>query len=575
MPLIPVVERRISPNIENPNAPMNIGTAGVVGNAIEQAGKQSMADINQLSTIMARQKAEKDQLDSTNIINTFDKKLIDYKAQAEQNTGEQAYGTVERAKTDIDKIVQEQLKDVRPDLIPKLQSHLDARVNQNLEHLSVFELGQQKVAKKNVELSTVDTAMKKIVTVSDSPINVQESIADATTLLTSLNVDKHDIEIYTAKMAFTAAQTALNNNDLLAAKTHYQNNKIELDAAGLGDDVLHKIKTADKSFLLQDVMQTVEDKKQTLPEGQFGIDKQYEEVKKQTKDPDIRRLAYDELERQERLTKQATQDTYNKYSSQVNLYAGKYFDNKQEVPISKIVTLDAYRQLPDDKKDEVLKNIRANNWQIYSHNRTIGVEERRQRSDEHKVTIDEWNKNFNQWNNDPDSLSQLSATDFSALENNMSHTDYKMLTTKRQKLVTPQNLHHAKIEAEILTTSFNKAGITDPEEIKKLSMSASRFVAAEQERQKRMLTPKETQDTIIQGLQHVMVNEKTTLFGVKVGNSQTDKLRMRVKNKAAIIGDNNKTNDSTKDKYGFIVGETRTVNGKDYQYRGSDQWQAL
>ena len=247
MPIIPIVQRQISIKTTPADsiAPqmMDIRSAGLVGDAIARAGATGVAATDVWQETLARQKAEKDAIDIATSKNIFDRMAMDYRAKTEaEKVGEKAYGTVDQAKIDLDGMVQGHLKSVRPDQVPKLQVLLNSIVQQNLEHFTVYELGQRKVAKDTIEKDTFSTNNQKIATISDSPSSVRETIAEHADLMLTLGVDQNKIDHDSALLSYQAVVTAINNNDLASAKAHYTNYKTLLDAAGLGDDINRKMK---------------------------------------------------------------------------------------------------------------------------------------------------------------------------------------------------------------------------------------------------------------------------------------------------------------------------------------------
>ena len=247
MPIIPIVQRQISIKTTPADsiAPqmMDIRSAGLVGDAIARAGATGVAATDVWQETLARQKAEKDAIDIATSKNIFDRMAMDYRAKTEaEKVGEKAYGTVDQAKIDLDGMVQGHLKSVRPDQVPKLQVLLNSIVQENLEHFTVYELGQRKVAKDTIEKDTFSTNNQKIATISDSPSSVRETIAEHADLMLTLGVDQNKIDHDSALLSYQAVVTAINNNDLASAKAHYTNYKTLLDAAGLGDDINRKMK---------------------------------------------------------------------------------------------------------------------------------------------------------------------------------------------------------------------------------------------------------------------------------------------------------------------------------------------
>jgi RNA-binding protein YhbY len=246
LPLIPIIENRVNVPAGDVNAPMNIGAAGIVGQSIEQFGKTGMAVNEQIATTLARQQEEKDHIDLVTFHNQHDRVVGDYKAKIAQNTGELAFGAVTAAKADLGNIAEESLKNIPERLIPQARNITDSINNSALDHIAIFEQQQRGAAREATIHDTINLAAQNVAT-SDSPFDIQNTINKNTELLQFLDAHPGVINTANAHIAFTAAQTLINKNDLVGAKLVYENNKDILNAAGFGDNILAKLKTADKS----------------------------------------------------------------------------------------------------------------------------------------------------------------------------------------------------------------------------------------------------------------------------------------------------------------------------------------
>jgi hypothetical protein len=271
--------------------------------------------------------------------------------------------------------------------------------------------------------------------------------------------------------------------------------------------------------------------------------------------PKTEDLAKAEIKRREADWEDSKKKYYASNAGAVYIdHARKYWDNQQEAPVNEIRASKEFRNLTKEEQEKVLdkvdtenRAIRADKHKRVTESRTVANEERRNRNEEKRnaredqresdrARKEKWDYTFNDYYNNPAKLAQMSKEEFAGVENQVSHADYKKLSDIRKKTTTPQALHHATIQSDTITGIMTRAGITDPAEVKKLSVTAKRFVEQEQSRQGRALSAKEIQDTIIQGIQWEAINTtQASVAGIKYGTRGEAKRRMDIKDKSSII----------------------------------------
>jgi hypothetical protein len=554
-----------------------------LGPALGQMGEavQKMSDFNDHATVLGK-------------LNDWKSRMVDlgYSQEIDPETGqpkgyflrkgEAAKGLEDEFKADME----ENLFDIKQGLQNDRQrAAFDHLVQKQIHtyNIAVVEHEvKEKLSLNAVETKTaVDLALNNIAQSYQSPEIVSQNIEDGINAIKAQNVIKGyapDSQIsqdtltqFESSAHKTVVDSLIKTRQIWKAKQYFDEfNKAEPETDENGKPIpgtegsvftradqlaIEKdLKPKLDAWSVDSVLTRVDEEfKGDSPSADFGIDKRYEAVKKVTEDPHIRDLAFKELERQERVHNQAVKDLYDANSGHIFMTARQDWNNKQETDPAKIMMMPEFARLAEKDQERVLDKIDTENRLIASDRHKVETDERIARNEERRTAAEErraanearrekdratkekWNETFNHFNANPEELAQMTNDEFAALAGDVSHADYTRLTAKRAKLVTPQALSHAVIEAGTLTGLLRKAGITDPEEVKTNSLMAQHFVNAVQKEAKHVLSPAEIQAAIIQGLQHVAVNVNTSRLGIPTGSETEAKRRMEVKNPAAII----------------------------------------
>lgn len=300
------------------------------------------------------------------------------------------------------------------------------------------------------------------------------------------------------------------------------------------------------------------------PTKEVDPDELYEEAKKYTQDRTTRTELRKELAYTATLHNKRVRADFDRASGAIYMRAHEDWDHNRQTPVNAVKKSPDFLSLPENEQVKVLEKVEAENWKIHEHDarmesekrtresaertakrqaaadeRRAAAEERRAKAEEKKALKEQWDQRYNYLNNHPEEVAQMTPEQWQAEAGNMSHADYKNLSEQRKKLTTPQALSHATIEAETLNHLIKKAGITAPADVKKYGDMARHYLVAAQKEAKHQLSPKEKEEAIIQGLQHVAVRHKESrsLFGKTISEDYTidDQRRMEVKNPAAIV----------------------------------------
>jgi hypothetical protein len=554
-----------------------------LGPALGQMGEavQKMVDFNDHATVLGR-------------YNDFKSRMLDlgYSQEIDPETGqpkgyflrkgEAANGLEDEFKADME----ENLNDIKQGLQNDRQRAAFDQMVQNQIHTYNIAVVEHEVKEKlslnAVETKTaVDLALNNIAQSYQSPEIVSQNIQDGINALKAQNVIKGydpDSQIsqdtltqFESSAHRTVFESLVQTGQIWKAKQYYDEfNKAEPETDENGKpvpgtegsvftradqlEIEKELKPKLDAWSVDSILNQVDEQfKGDSPSADFGIDKRYEAVKQITADPHVRDLAFKELERQERVHNQAIKDNYDISAGHIFMTARADWNNKQETDPSKIMMMPEFAQLPEKDQERILDKIDTENRLIAADRHKVETDERIARNEERRTAAEErraanearrekdretkakWDETFNHFNTNPEELAQMTPNEFGALAGDVSHADYARLTAKRAKLVTPQALSHAVIESGVLTGLLNKAGITDPTEVKTYSTMAQHFVNVAQKDAKHVLTPEEIQATIIQGLQQVAVNVNTSRLGFSTGNETDFKRRMAVKNPAAIL----------------------------------------
>ena len=179
MPVIPAYRPRYTIPGESGNAQQDVGSAGVVGNAIAQFGKTGMAATEDISNILIQRDQKLKAQADTNLAaqkgNDFDNDWLDASVEIKK----QYQGNDAAAVMDL---TREYFRTARerfavPDnekVNAHVQGHLLARENQALTDMASYQSGQLKVAATNVRNYSLETSMKEA---QLTPGNVGDAIA--------------------------------------------------------------------------------------------------------------------------------------------------------------------------------------------------------------------------------------------------------------------------------------------------------------------------------------------------------------------------------------------------------------
>jgi hypothetical protein len=287
----------------------------------------------------------------------------------------------------------------------------------------------------------------------------------------------------------------------------------------------HQLKPKLDAYAVDGVLAKVNAVMGKDPDAPFDIDKRYEAVKATTTDPNVRKLAYAELERQERTHTQATADRFKSLSGSLYMKARDDWDNKRETDVNKVRKSPEFAQLPTNEQEKVLDKVDTENRLIQSEKakqenerRRLAGDERRERNerkrearedkrDHDRDMKEKWDGNFNHYYNNPEELAQMSKEEFEGVSGDVSHVDYKKLSDMRKKLVSPAALHKASMESGVVWNVLDKMPGLSAEDKKKYIVKAQSFVDAEEKALGRELKSSEAEGVIIGAMQHVSTTE--------------------------------------------------------------------
>ena len=179
MPGIPVYQRKMSIPSEGPNVLQDVGSAGLVGNAVAQFGKIGMNAADNLGDVLWRRDQELKNQTNTNLAvqkgAEADNDWLDTSiAIKNQYQGNDASAVMDLTK-EYFKAAKERF--AVPDnekVNAHVQGHLLARENQALSGMASYQAGQIQVAATNVRNYTLETSMKEA---QLTPENVGTAIA--------------------------------------------------------------------------------------------------------------------------------------------------------------------------------------------------------------------------------------------------------------------------------------------------------------------------------------------------------------------------------------------------------------
>jgi predicted transcriptional regulator len=157
MPKIQAYQRQQSIPGEAANVPMNIGSAGVVGAAIESFGDTGVKAASSISDSINRRKASLRRQDIANKTliagAAYDDEEREYEQSERQLKGQDAYENIERGKKFRDASIEKYTADITdPELKLKIENHIRARSNGLLDSLAVHQATQREyVTKQAIE----------------------------------------------------------------------------------------------------------------------------------------------------------------------------------------------------------------------------------------------------------------------------------------------------------------------------------------------------------------------------------------------------------------------------------------
>jgi hypothetical protein len=489
---------------------------------------------------------------STQRIGTLvDADATDYHAQSMEKKGTDAYDSM---KAVDDWMVKATDAYISPEMDEKLRlnvsQHIQAKGVVLKNSLAAHEAGQRDLVAEDTRIGTLASASKSAYqgfgTLDDNLKIVTSAIINDPRLRDTDRENK--LMVAQSTVADSYLDGMVNRNPLAA---------LEIIKSGTFNQYLTKerlqefdvkIKPKLDAYTVDGILNSPEISK-LFPKSvddAFERDTIYQAVKAKETDPNIIKLVHAELVRLDTDHKSAQAERFDQASGSINLNGSDYWTNNKVAPMSVLTTSEEYSNMSDSQKIKVTDKWMAENWRIYSHQQTIGLEARRIENDsrrqekddiraDHQATVLDQTKTANYYEAHPEELLQMTQSRFEGFATEVSNTDYNRFAAQRQKLNDPAKMSHAVIAADTKTRLLDQAGITDPDEVKKYGAMVNRYVDNVQRQEKRYLEPKEIESAVVQGLQNVAVNERTSRLGINTGYETTTKKRMEVKNPAAII----------------------------------------
>jgi hypothetical protein len=281
-----------------------------------------------------------------------------------------------------------------------------------------------------------------------------------------------------------------------------------------------------EAYAVEGLITTAEGKAKQNPEDPYDIEKVYEAVKAETKDPHMRKLAYAELEHNKHMHDQGTAERYDAAAGHILKQAHESWDKFQEANINNIKKSEPFGKLTEMQQSKLLGILEAENWKIHSHNETMTGERRKLAHEANRDVKAAQEKTANFYYGNQDLLASMTKEQFNAL--NVTHSDFKQLSALKQKLTKPENLHSASAASGIVNRTIDKIpGLTTEQQLK-YHRAVQNSINAESDRLKRALSPQETEEATVKAMQTVAVEEPTPWY-VPGKTRKVEKRRVEVK----------------------------------------------
>ncbi len=540
MQKIPTYERRMSIPGTSPNVEQDIGSAGIVGNAIAKFGQTGMIASEEVSKTLARRQAEEDNIKLADLRNQYVKSSIDYEAQNLEKRGKDAFGIVDQAKVDLENQKVEALKGIDPRLIPHAQNILDVENNRTLDKLTLHALHEGEVAKVTARKETLDLAAQRIATMSDSVLDVKEEIALTAQIQKRLGMNDAELNLMQAQLATVAVQTAINNGDVVTAKEHIAEYRTLLDSFNMRDELEAKLKNADKDAKVTDAYGNLFEK--------FSGD--FTQMSKYLDDPKNQKELGLTLETASYLKSRiSAAQTDKEKADQVewDKTAKDVFLNLRKMTPGKINNLVADGKLSyklgEHFKEELNKETNTDPmtyYRVYTQVKDAA--------------------------GDPDALLKVRQSIFNTF--GLSFNDKKSLLAMTE---TEQDKHEAALTKRgmdyiqrTVMPSQTMISAAKPIEAAKYLEAAKAFDdAVSKAKQKGEKIDGAFIEKTSKEISQAYTMSVTDQIEAMNKRMKEDQEKRKAKKEAA----------KGKDKFGFAVGDTKIIQGKTYTYIGNDQWQ--
>lgn len=248
MPIIPVYKRKVSIPGEGANAFGDVRSAGMVGDALERSGNELTNQSNQFAQILKKQEEEKDQIDKIKYTTDYSNLLNQYEIDKRSNEqGELAIGITNRSVTNLESMANDYLEKNIPERIrPQMGAIFKQLNSRSLDQLTTFEIHQREVYRGQTAKNAIEAAAGQIASYADSPIDINNTLADTIAKLESLKVPQFEIDKASSGLVSIAIETNSNNGNFKEAESLINEHKELLDAHGVRDTMVNMIKTKRK-----------------------------------------------------------------------------------------------------------------------------------------------------------------------------------------------------------------------------------------------------------------------------------------------------------------------------------------
>lgn len=249
MPVIPVYKRQVSIPGGGANALGDVNSAGIVGKALEQGGNQIF---NQYDQILQKQREEKDQIDKIKYTTDYSNLLNEYEIDKRSNEqGELAIGITNRSVTNLESMANDFLEKNIPERIrPQMGAILKQLNDRSLDKFTTFEIHQREVYRGQTAKNAIETAAGQIASLANSPMDINNTLADTIAKLESLKVPQFEIDKASSGLISIAIETNANNGNFKEAESLINEHRELLDAHGVRDTMVNMIATKEKQAKL-------------------------------------------------------------------------------------------------------------------------------------------------------------------------------------------------------------------------------------------------------------------------------------------------------------------------------------